>query len=568
MQIRASMAVAVCFLLAVAILLLASNSSTASAFSTRHSSYTTTALLYRNRKQQSDRRTSSSKALFTDATTSTSKSASSSSSLSWNQQALADVSQFPHTWVPLASVYELNPDRPNAVDFLGQTYIVYADNNNDGEKDWIVTDSVCPHRLAPLSEGRIERQRGDDGSAAILQCSYHGWSFNRTGHCVRIPQANARTAAAAMKNPACKLQTYSVRIEKNILFAWLWPEDPLPGLLNSGDDANNNLPQDMLAGVLPNCTTYTRDLPYSWCTLLENIVDPSHVPWAHHGLQGKRTDAVPINMTLTSPVNETGFAFEFGDRTMGMRRQASGEFRAPFVIQYMGEYEPKVDNSKKKKKKQKASEEKAPPKFFNLTTVLIPTKPGWSRIIIFGSQQVKDENSVQDSAQKETPIAKIFRKLPGWLVHILSDRFLDSDLAFLHYQDRERPRRAGGTNSTAGGTFGYFMPAPADRCIVALRNWVHDYAFILGPLPLLETNRKVLFDRWAQHSDQCKHCHAAVTGLKTWRNRTFMVLSACIVFYKFLVARLGIVACLLMLRTYNLIEQSLKEGEFKHYEND
>ena len=34
------------------------------------------------------------------------------------------------------------------------------------------------------------------------------------------------------------------------------------------------------------------DLPYGWDTLLENIADPSHIPFAHHGLQARlRTQA-------------------------------------------------------------------------------------------------------------------------------------------------------------------------------------------------------------------------------------------------------------------------------------
>jgi pheophorbide a oxygenase len=41
----------------------------------------------------------------------------------------------------------------------------------------------------------------------------------------------------------------------------------------------------MLAGVREDITTYTRDLPYGWDTLVENIIDAGHVPWAHHGLQ-------------------------------------------------------------------------------------------------------------------------------------------------------------------------------------------------------------------------------------------------------------------------------------------
>ncbi|MEB3331526.1 MAG: Rieske 2Fe-2S domain-containing protein, partial [Synechococcaceae cyanobacterium] len=42
---------------------------------------------------------------------------------------------------------------------------------------------LCPHRLAPLSQGRIDPDSG------LLTCSYHGWSFDGDGLCRRIPQA-------------------------------------------------------------------------------------------------------------------------------------------------------------------------------------------------------------------------------------------------------------------------------------------------------------------------------------------------------------------------------------------
>lgn len=48
---------------------------------------------------------------------------------------------FPRTWVPLCSSYELNPQRPNSVYFLGKEYIVYR---NDDES-WTVCDSICPY---------------------------------------------------------------------------------------------------------------------------------------------------------------------------------------------------------------------------------------------------------------------------------------------------------------------------------------------------------------------------------------------------------------------------------------
>lgn len=64
-----------------------------------------------------------------------------------------------------------------------------------------------------------------------------------------------------------------------------------------------------------NPTTYTRDLPYGWDSLIENFIDPAHVPFAHHGLQGKRDDAVPINMTVPISMGDEGFQYEWEDRT-------------------------------------------------------------------------------------------------------------------------------------------------------------------------------------------------------------------------------------------------------------
>lgn len=41
-----------------------------------------------------------------------------------------------------------------------------------------------------------------------------------------------------------------------------------------------------------------RDLEYGYDTLIENVVDPAHVPFAHHGVQAKRSQAVPLNVSV------------------------------------------------------------------------------------------------------------------------------------------------------------------------------------------------------------------------------------------------------------------------------
>jgi phenylpropionate dioxygenase-like ring-hydroxylating dioxygenase large terminal subunit len=194
----------------------------------------------------------------------------------------------------------MDPDRPLPLEFLGQKYVCYRDNDNR----WVVLDDVCPHRLVPLSEGRVNR---DSNS---LQCSYHGWEFNSQGNCIRIPQASPEIEQSALSSKRSCVASYPVHVEKNVLWFWPWKEDVL-----SVAGKISALPEGLMSGTNVNPSTYTRDLPYGWDTLVENLIDPSHVPFAHHGLQGKREDAIPINMSVPVNMEDEGFSFQWQDRT-------------------------------------------------------------------------------------------------------------------------------------------------------------------------------------------------------------------------------------------------------------
>lgn len=82
-------------------------------------------------------------------------------------------------WYPLMPVCDLDKRVPHAKKVLGIDVVVWWDRN---ESAWKVFDDACPHRLAPLSEGRIDQW-------GRLQCVYHGWCFNGSGDCKFIPQA-------------------------------------------------------------------------------------------------------------------------------------------------------------------------------------------------------------------------------------------------------------------------------------------------------------------------------------------------------------------------------------------
>ncbi|CAN1339108.1 Protochlorophyllide-dependent translocon component 52, chloroplastic [Linum perenne] len=72
-------------------------------------------------------------------------------------------------------VCDLDNRLPQAKTVLGLDLVAWWDRNEGAWK-------VCPHRLAPLSVGRIDQW-------GRLQCMYHGWCFNGGGECKLIPQA-------------------------------------------------------------------------------------------------------------------------------------------------------------------------------------------------------------------------------------------------------------------------------------------------------------------------------------------------------------------------------------------
>jgi hypothetical protein len=70
-----------------------------------------------------------------------------------------------HTeWFPLAPVHDLDKDAPNKLTLLGKDLVVWFHRPS---ARWQAFADVCPHRLVPLSEGRVE-------PTGVLQCAYHG----------------------------------------------------------------------------------------------------------------------------------------------------------------------------------------------------------------------------------------------------------------------------------------------------------------------------------------------------------------------------------------------------------
>jgi len=210
-------------------------------------------------------------------------------------------------WIPCASINSLQGLGPQRITIMNIDFVVWhttpPPQTKEGKKkkkkkspeqeqqeiEWIVQADACTHRLAPLSQGRVNPETN------CIECPYHGWQFDSNGNVTDIPQLdNDRTIQDVQKQKGTKLQTFPTHVVGNLLFVFLptslhgemFPQSILPEqyypFLNDSKDGNAKY--------------FVRDLPYSFDFLVENFMDPAHIPFAHHKLQSTRDDGMPIQM--------------------------------------------------------------------------------------------------------------------------------------------------------------------------------------------------------------------------------------------------------------------------------
>lgn len=122
----------------------------------------------------------------------------------------------------------------------------------------------CAHRGAALSLGRVRNGR--------IECPFHGFCYDRSGQCTRVPVEEQQDLAAALKVPALPATEAGG-------YVWVWrgpPTDALP------------LPPRLapLDGLAFGESRYTWHAHYTRC--IENVLDYSHLPYVHRTTLGAR----------------------------------------------------------------------------------------------------------------------------------------------------------------------------------------------------------------------------------------------------------------------------------------
>lgn len=134
----------------------------------------------------------------------------------------------------------------------------------------------CPHRLVPLSMGRLE--------AGIVYCGYHGLGFDGNGNCVRNPHSDA-TSIKALTVPS-----YPLRERSGLL--WIWMGDPTKA------DESNIPDYECLdsrrffvgTGYLHGNANYE--------LMTDNILDLSHIEFLHPALGTEAVNRAKVETAM------------------------------------------------------------------------------------------------------------------------------------------------------------------------------------------------------------------------------------------------------------------------------
>ncbi|MDZ7886134.1 MAG: aromatic ring-hydroxylating dioxygenase subunit alpha [Mycobacterium sp.] len=167
-------------------------------------------------------------------------------------------------WHPIAAVADIN-EQPQRFNLLDDHVVAFRDDNGIA-----AFRDLCIHRGAALSLGWVR-----DGA---LVCPYHGWQYDRTGACIRIP---SRPADAPIPS-AARAQAYQVREKYGLV--WVAMADPRDEIPLFPDDIYD-LPgwKSFLA--------YRKVWNASAARAVENFMDFSHFPYVHNGLLGTEETA-------------------------------------------------------------------------------------------------------------------------------------------------------------------------------------------------------------------------------------------------------------------------------------
>ncbi|XXG58515.1 hypothetical protein AAC387_Pa04g0814 [Persea americana] len=399
-------------------------------------------------------------------------------------------------WYPLYLTDQVPDDAPLGLTVFDKQIVLYRDGNGVLQ----CYEDRCPHRLAKLSEGQLIDGR--------LECLYHGWQFEGKGKCVKIPQL---PAGAKIPNSAC-VKTYEVRDSQGVV--WVWMSDK--------KTANTEkLPWfEHYARPGFQDVSHTHELPYDHSILLENLMDPAHVPISHDRTDwsAKREDAQALVFKVTERTDR-GFGGSWGkvsDPTMPNFLR----FEAPCVLQNSREIIDKNGNKQ----------------YVSALFLCRPAGQGKSMLIVrFGA----------------TMSSFLVKVLPKWYFHQNAGKVFEQDMGFLSSQNEVLMKEKVPTGAL------YLNLRSSDTWVAEYRKWMdkvgHGMPYYFGHNTISLPRDPAVVEhapaglvagisasmpakggigavhapnpanRYFRHVVHCKGCRKTVQAFQAWKNGLYIL---------------------------------------------
>ena len=371
-------------------------------------------------------------------------------------------------WYPITFVQDFFEDKPYSFSLYDEPLVLFR--NTEGEL--VCLRDLCPHRAAQLSDGQIIEGK--------IECLYHGWQFGNDGECVHIPQLET---SAKIPKQAC-IKSFPVIEFQGIIWVWLGDKDTA---------RQEFIPEVFAAektGIFIVDTV--TDLPYDQNFLIENFLDPAHVPISHDGteLGMKREFASPLRMEVNSSSIE-GFTGRYQKSVAGNLPWSETafikvNFTPPCLVQY-----------------EFGSEKTGVIGGFDLYA--LPLGAGESRVLVrrYGNF-----------------FKRSFKLKPRWLEHLRQNKLLEEDLPFILKQQAY-------VEHTGKNLKDIYLPLKSsDVFVLEHRKWLDKFGenlpfyqgFTSYKVSQNSHGSKMKLDRFSRHTQICSSCFQAYQTINLLKN--------------------------------------------------
>jgi phenylpropionate dioxygenase-like ring-hydroxylating dioxygenase large terminal subunit len=172
-------------------------------------------------------------------------------------------------WYAIMPIAELAAG-PRAVTLLGERLALWLDESGQPA----ALQDRCCHRSAQLSRGRT--------ASGAIQCGYHGWTFDRDGRCIRIPQARDPNRPINFSVPA-------FRCAERYGYVWVCLGEPLTGIPEIPEAADSGFRQ-------------IHEFYETWhaagLRVMENSFDNAHFSYVHAASFGINEEPEPAPLSI------------------------------------------------------------------------------------------------------------------------------------------------------------------------------------------------------------------------------------------------------------------------------